>query len=95
MEIADVEVTGEKLKKQINASQMREGDVIFFEGAEFVLGEVNVSHYDNQLPVYYALGVCNDPSETMINNPYFYNAVTGRYTWVFQGNKRRMLTVIL
>jgi hypothetical protein len=74
------------MKNQINATQMKQGDVISFYGAEFTLGEVFKSkcHDDD---TYYAKGICTKLSAQILNNNYFYNAITGEYSWTFQGNK--------
>jgi hypothetical protein len=79
---------------QINATQMKQGDIIQFYGATFELGEV-VGKVDRDADlVCAATGICINPSEAMVNNPYFYNALTGVYSWRFQGNKNATLVKV-
>jgi hypothetical protein len=79
---------------QINATQMKQGDVISFYGSEFTLGEVHSRYVGTDEEVYWAKGICTKPSENMINDPYFFNAITGEYAWQFQGNSNRNLTKV-
>jgi len=77
---------------QINATQMQQGDVISFYGAEFILGEVKSCNVGTKEEVYWAKGVCLNPPTEMLNDYYFYDAATGEYAWQFQGNANRQLT---
>ena len=77
--------------KQINATQMQQGDIISFDGAEFILGEVKSEGVGTQEEVYWAIGVCNNPTESMLNNNCFYNFKTKQCEWQFQGNAKAKL----
>ena len=79
------------MNTQINAAQMKQGDVISFYGAEFTLGEVKSKNVGTEEEVYWAKGVCNNPPENMLNDFYFYDKNTGKYTWQFQGNSYRTM----
>ncbi|MEY2630752.1 MAG: hypothetical protein RLZZ469_1649 [Bacteroidota bacterium] len=83
-----------KLKtEQINATQMKEGDLIVFYGGVFKLGEVN-----SRDGVYRSIGICKEPSESMSkasNYFYFYDGLMNEWLWVFQGNENRMLSRVI
>jgi hypothetical protein len=76
---------------QINATEMQQGDIISFNGAEFILGEVKNSGVGTDKEVYWAIGVCNNPTKSMLNDSYFYNFKTKQCEWQFQGNAKRKL----
>jgi hypothetical protein len=80
-----------KMTTQINATQMKQGDLISFYGAEFILDEVKSTGIGTKDEVYWAKGICLSPSESMMNDTYFYDAITGECSWVFQGNANRKL----
>lgn len=82
------------MQTQINATQMQQGDVISFYGAEFTLGEVHSVHVGTEEEVYWAKGVTTNPPAEMLNDTYFFDAMTGEYSWQFQGNARRTLTKV-
>lgn len=75
----------------INASQMKQGDIIQFYGAEFTLGEVF-----NRDGVYWSEGKSSNPSDAMLSAPYYFpKDDNGLYIWKFQGNELRQLTKIV
>jgi hypothetical protein len=82
------------MKQLINASEMKQGDVISFYGSEFTLGEVYSRYVGTNEEVYWSKGICTNPQKDMINDPYFFNAITGEYAWQFQGNSNAKLTKI-
>jgi len=82
------------MTKLINITEMKQGDVIGFYGAEFTLGEVQSKYLGTSEEVYWAIGTCENPSDEMLNNYYFYNPMTKAYTWQFQGNSNVSLTKV-
>jgi hypothetical protein len=79
------------MNTQINATQMKQGDVISFYGAEFILGEVKSRNVGTEEEVYWARGVCINPPVDMLNDYYFYDPLTKEYAWQFQGNSYRTM----
>jgi len=74
----------------MKATEMKQGDVIRFYGADFILGEVF-----NREGVYWSEGKTLKPSEAMLSAPYYFpKDDNGLYCWKFQGNKLRELTKV-
>lgn len=75
---------------QILATDMKQGMQVQAHGALFTLGEVF-----NREGVYWSKGVCKAPSEFMQGSKaYFDDCNTGEWSWQFQGNKYRTLTIV-
>lgn len=83
------------MQVEINATEMQQGDVISFYGALFTLGEVHSCDVGTSEQVYWAKGICTNPPVEMLNDYYFYDNLTGEYSWQFQGNERRTLTKVV
>ena len=84
------------METTINATQMKQGDVIRFYGAEFVIGEVYSRNVGTKDEVYWATGTTKTPSKAMLSVPsrYFPKNEAGEYTWGFQGNSFAHLTKV-
>ena len=79
---------------QINATQMQQGDVISFYGAEFTLCEVKSRNVGTEEEVFWAKGVCKKPSQQMIDAGAYFTDDRINYQWQFQGNANRTLTKV-
>ncbi len=78
----------------MKATEMQQGDIISFYGAEFVLGEVKSRDVGTEEEVYWARGVCKNPSQQMIDAGAYFTDDGINYAWQFQGNSKRTLNKV-